>query len=359
MDGTVLDEAFERFAHTGFEFGGGLSNHGPMAAEALVAMGRDGDVLRWSEGYATRLGDAPRGTAPIAGADWREALGDIKRLGDWVAFFEKELAAQPWQQALDLWAGRLAPGIFAAATHGVLRTAHAVRALQREQTPARRHELAAGLAYWAARYSPLPTAPAAAQPQTIEQIMLRVPIVPAATKREFFISGAVGLVDPAQFGPLVNEIDPGADAGAFVSKVTGTFVRHYLADGGAATIAFIHTVTAPSSLRHLAPHLQPDTLDAALRYGWQACAGVYAAHAALGRGATAAETDAAAIEPDDVIAQAVAGGDEHGIKFTEACLREHRISGDGAFLTAAQDAVRRLAPAGRIAAFLDRSHRSL
>ena len=36
----ALDEALERLARKGPEYGGGLSNHGPMAAEALVALGR-------------------------------------------------------------------------------------------------------------------------------------------------------------------------------------------------------------------------------------------------------------------------------------------------------------------------------
>ena len=51
---------------------------------------------------------------------------------------------------------RLAPGLSAAATHGILRTAHAARALSRRDTPERRGELARGLAYWAVAYEELP-----------------------------------------------------------------------------------------------------------------------------------------------------------------------------------------------------------
>jgi hypothetical protein len=49
-------------------------------------------------------------------------------------------------------------------------------------------------------------------------------------------------------------------------------------------------------------------------------------------------------DPDraDLVEQAVTSRDEHAIKFTEACLREHTLSGDAVFLAAAQDAVRRL-----------------
>ena len=37
-DEHVLDESLNRLAATGPEFGGGLSNHGPMGAEALVVV---------------------------------------------------------------------------------------------------------------------------------------------------------------------------------------------------------------------------------------------------------------------------------------------------------------------------------
>ena len=59
----------------------------------------------------------------------------------WCEFFAAELRVVPWQAVLDTWMLRLAPGISAAATHGAIRVGHAVRALSREETPARRREL--------------------------------------------------------------------------------------------------------------------------------------------------------------------------------------------------------------------------
>ncbi len=38
-DGDVLDETYVRMRATGPEFQGWLSNHGPMAADALVRLG--------------------------------------------------------------------------------------------------------------------------------------------------------------------------------------------------------------------------------------------------------------------------------------------------------------------------------
>jgi hypothetical protein len=45
-----------------------------------------------------------------------------------------------WQDVLDLWVGRLVPGMSGAATHGAIRTAHAVRALGRPDTPERQRD---------------------------------------------------------------------------------------------------------------------------------------------------------------------------------------------------------------------------
>jgi len=56
----VLDEGLSRLAATGPEYRGGLSNHGPMAAEALVRLGRADAVEHWLDGYLRRLDGAPR-----------------------------------------------------------------------------------------------------------------------------------------------------------------------------------------------------------------------------------------------------------------------------------------------------------
>ena len=54
---------------------------------------------------------------------------------------------------------RLSPALIAAATHGLIRTSHAVRSLGVSDTPQRLHELAEGLGFWAARYHLLPGTP--------------------------------------------------------------------------------------------------------------------------------------------------------------------------------------------------------
>lgn len=51
----TLEEADQRLHATGPEFDGWLSNHGPMAAEAMVRRGHADGVHRWLDGYMRRL----------------------------------------------------------------------------------------------------------------------------------------------------------------------------------------------------------------------------------------------------------------------------------------------------------------
>jgi hypothetical protein len=159
-DTGILDEAYERFHTTGPEFDDGLTNHGPMAVEAMVRHGQDGQVHAWIDWYQDRLDEAPRGgISPVTRENWQEALGEIKRVGDWTSFMLREVELRPWRDLLAEWWPRLLPGITASATHGVIRVGHSVRALlAEEESPTdgpRLAEFAHALAYWAARWSPL------------------------------------------------------------------------------------------------------------------------------------------------------------------------------------------------------------
>jgi hypothetical protein len=152
----VLDETYARLHHTGPEFEGWLSNHGPMAADALIRLGRAGQVEGWVDQYAQRLEEAPRPRWSISAHEWRDPLGDASRLGDWCALFAHQVHEEPWQDLLARWWPRLLPGAIASATHGLIRTGHAVRALREHETTQRLDELGQALGYWAARWQPLP-----------------------------------------------------------------------------------------------------------------------------------------------------------------------------------------------------------
>ncbi len=337
----TIDEALEILNDTGPEFGGGLSNHGPMAAEALFALGHGDAVIPWVERYKPRLQDHPEARNPVSGEIWREALGDISRVGDWIALFDRELAEAPWSAVLNEWVLRLAPGLVAAATHGVIRTGHAVRSLASAETAKRRHELAEGLGYWAARYQLLPEAPSSTTGSLApSQAIRRIETLPPGQREHFgLISDTLRRLDELPtFAGAINLVDTSGDTSRILSDLTETFAAVYLANAHTGNvIGFIHAVTGPSAIRLLAPHLTPEATQTALRYGWQAGAALYAA---MGERSDAGPLEARDESTDDLIDRAVDTGDEHAIKFTEACLREHALNPKPVYLAAARHASR-------------------
>ncbi|MBI1886513.1 MAG: DUF4243 domain-containing protein [Chloroflexi bacterium] len=339
MSAATIDEALELLEHTGPEFGGGLSNHGPMAAEALVVLGRDGAVIPWVERYRRRLQPEPEGRNAIDPAAWREALGHGSRVGDWAVFFERDLSEAPWQDVVGRWVPLLAPGLVAAAMHGVIRTAHAVRSLASGETPGRLKELAQGLAYWAARYQELPGAAGADGRLPPSQALREVEPVPDERRRPggLITHGLRPLADHQPFQEVPALVSTGGDTSTFVSDLTETFANVYLAsalDIGMA-ITFIHAVTGPSAVRLLLPYLPPEAAPRVLRYAWQAAAALYAA---FGVGVQPPRREASTPDVQDLIDQAVATGDEHAIKFGEACLREYDLNPRPVYLAAIEHA---------------------
>jgi hypothetical protein len=337
----AMDEALVMLAKTGPEYWGGLANHGPMAAEALVTLGRPLAVVPWVEGYKRQLQSPPESRRSISREDWREALGNFSRVGDWIAFFNRELKERPWRVVLGEWAERLAPGLVAGATHGLIRTGHAVRSLGQRETEARRHELAEGLAYWAARYQLLPAASRERIAGSLKpsQAIKKVETLPVDRRTRGLISDSLGRLDGfAPFAGVVDFVDTSVDASSFISDLTETFAGLYLANAPRNMIAFIHAVTGPAAIRLLLPYLTPGAKQSMLRYGWQAAAALYAAFGGVAPEVTVSP-EKQGQNRDDLIDRAIANGDEHAIKFTEACLREYALNPKPVYLVAARHAV--------------------
>lgn len=229
----TIDEILDLLSFAGTERVNGNANHGPMAAEALFKMDRSESVLPWVENYKSGLIEAPEATNPIPRTGWREFLGDQSRLGDWIAFFDRELAENPWQDTLREWVPPLAPAVMAAATHGLLRTSHAVRSLSDQETPQRLHELAQGLGYWAGRYQVLPGSPspnnAGHSPGSAVEHVDRL------HGPDFDGSGGItqqvmGLDEHPEFAGTIDLVDTGGDLSSFISNLTETFAGVYLAN---------------------------------------------------------------------------------------------------------------------------------
>jgi hypothetical protein len=289
-----LDEALERLARTDFELANGFVNHGPMACEALAALGRCDEIERWARRCAgTAVGHAPQPVEPAGESrfDWRSALGSYDQLPEWLGFYGRTVDEIGWEQAVQTWVPRLMPGLATALFHGAIRTAHAVRAVSRADTAPRRAELARSLAYWSARFRPGEDA---------------APGNEVASVRD-------GVVEAAAVG-----------ASCYLTR---------------PSIFNLHGVTGAMALEILVGHLPADRSADAL---WQ----IRAEHAALYRGVAAATRDAKAIDAaptwmTEWVDAAAQGSDVHEVKLVEACRRGLAASGDARFAAAARSVVAR------------------
>jgi hypothetical protein len=345
----TLDEAYQRLHTTGPEFDGWLSNHGPMAAEAMVRRGHVGQVHRWLDGYMRRLEEFPRGYGPI-GSAWQDALGDPRRIADWTGYFRREVTGQPWRQALDTWWPRLLPGVAAAATHGVIRVGHAVRALTADGEDAEHlTELAHGLAYWAARWQPVPGAPATARlPATAaagEQAGVAAADPLAVVPRIVDQSGGVrerlarlaGLPGwPAALAAAQIPASPEALESWLTGLVDAAAIR-YLRYGHGAGVMLVHSATAPNAVLRTLPVLDRRLWAPSVAASWAAAAALTAIYAPVAPAAPTELPDppAGPQAVEETFARAVEHGDEHVIKFADTAADVYVRTGNVDALAAA------------------------
>ncbi|MFB7278292.1 questin oxidase family protein [Streptomyces hydrogenans] len=313
MDTTgILDEALERLHATGPERNGWLTNHAPMAVEALARHGHAAAVHRWLDAYAPKLEEAPAPYAPVTAANWREALGDPARSTDWTRYFARELADRPWREVLAEWWPRLLPGIAGGATHPVIRTGHAVRTLLAPGggTAPRRAELAHALGYWAARHQPLPPlAPLAAAPDAAAALGA----VPAVPRQEGGIRERLAQLSGF---PVWGEAPTPEAARALLGELVTAATHRYATHGHGEPIMLVHAATAPNAVLRALPALPRALWAPSLAAAWRASAAVTAAYTPR----EAAPYAPAGLAPEEVFARAAAHGDDHTIKFTDTAL---------------------------------------
>ncbi|MEU8329701.1 questin oxidase family protein [Micromonospora sp. NPDC048839] len=339
MSDGILDEAYERLHGTGPEYEGWLSNHGPMAVEALAWHGHQRQVHRWLDDYLGRLDELPRGLHPID--DWRAALGDPKRAGDWLAYFDRQLREHPWRDVLGTWWPRLLPGIAAGATHGVIRVGHAVRALETDDAnPRRRTELAQALGYWAARWQPIPGTDRALDGTPTGREQMDVDAALAGLPRIDDQTGGVRdrlgqLPGVPQWEPALAALRPARSPDEAKRGLTTLVHRaglDYLRFGHAAPVMLVHAVTAPTAVLRTLPALDRALWAPSLAAAWAATAAMTSVYAPADGIAPPTVT---AVTPAEVFARAVRHGDAHVVKLADAVLDAHAASGDERLLTAA------------------------
>jgi Questin oxidase-like len=282
----VLDGAFDRLGQWGFDDPHGYVNHGPMACEALDALGRPAEVDSWS-----RLDSGTPPTTPVEPRRfvWKEALGDATRAGEWMGYFERAISDDGWAPVLDEWLPRLLPGMGVALFHGAIRCAHAVRAIETADTPARRAELVRSLGYWAALFC-------RSYPPDLS---------------------AVRGVDDIELDVVL----AAADA-----------ARHYVAR---PNIIHLHGVTAAMAVSILIQHTDEATAATALGH-------LEAEHAALYEHTNPiVAAGAPDIDEATLIDAAIASGEAHAVKLVEATRRGFAATDDPVFLAAAERVTRR------------------
>jgi len=328
-----FDEALQVLAGYDIELQNGNSNHAPMVAEALCAMDRPQAVSPWIARYQERL--LPRRPAgdPIQAETWRSALGKRHRFADWAEFFGEELRQAPWPEVLDRWTGRLSPGFCAAATHGVIRVGHAVRSVAVDETAWRMRELGDALASWAATYQELPSSDRITiRPMAPREAIAKVPVIAPHHRRSLGnITASLAMLDDfAEFAPVIGLIDVRGDTEGLLAELTEVFARVYLANTHdvLTTIVFIHGVTSLAALGGIIPCVGETAARSALRYAWQAGCALYAC---FGTEPMAEDIEPCKQDADTLIDRALANGDEHVIKFTEACLRRHALGPSPAY----------------------------
>ncbi|MFD5435100.1 questin oxidase family protein [Kitasatospora sp. NPDC127067] len=337
MDTTgILDEALQRLHTCGPERLGRLTNHAPMAVEALTARGQARSVHRWLDLYARKLEDLPPRVEPVTDTNWRTALGDPRRAADWIGHFEREVAECPWREVLARWWPRLLPGLYGGSTHPVIRVGHAVRTLLAgEATGPRLAELAHGLGYWAARHR---TVAVPARLPGAASAAAALDAVPAVDVQDGGFPARLGRVTALPVWAGAEAPHPGEVPGRLAELVRAATHR-YATHGHGEETMLVHAATAPNAVLRTLPALPPALWPASLRAAWTASAAVTAMYAPA---APAAYVPPGAFTPEEVFERALAHGDEHVIKLTDTALDV----GDAPALTAALRAMELSTPLG-------------
>lgn len=311
---STLDWALTQFHSTAHEYGGGMSNHGPMVVESLEHAGREESIHSWTTAYLPRLdpraarsggASPPDGVEPALGRDEPDT---------WTRFFLDQIDRRGTDAVIDEWAARLLSGAVGAAGHGALRAAHAIRSLDVRSTDARVVEVANGLGYWASRFHALPGRSASGRLSLERALDVMVPVRTAG----WFISERVASIDPLTFGEGVAAAYLPANPDDAFDQIVDLALR-VLATNPEATIAFVHAVTVPAALRHLSTRLDTEGRHAAAEYAWWVLAALWTAD---GQHAPLAEVPGVSHTWEQLLDHAIDGGDAHDIKLTVAAAGE-------------------------------------
>lgn len=309
------------------EYGGGLCNHLPMALIALDQMGAPPSRLNdYQRSHVSWLEKLPAPRYAITPGAWPFRKANHAAFAELRADFQSRIAADGWEKVLRAALPELAPGLSAAAFHGMIRTAMGVTA---------RHEgeIASGLAYWAAHWQRLGLPEPEAAPVGAEFVGLLKQL-----------RGDARFAYAPEDGPEL--ID---DVLLAVSRLKGFSEVIHWADftaiglrdlalaaaqiyGASGDFTALHLVTGAQAVAVLLPYVESTRV--LLPWLWQ---GLAAGYVAIGRPALP--------EPDmldiwrnatvpnwqEILQRALAEKDEHAVKLIYSALFLGRLTGDRLF----------------------------
>jgi hypothetical protein len=137
------------------------------------------------------------------------------------------------------------------------------------------------------------------------------------------------------FADAVEALGPPTSTDGALSDLSATFCSAIVAHTDAMPIGLVHTVTPVAAVRSLLDVVPTLSADAVYARAWQVNAALLAGFAPTPR--PLGDPGGELVDPAELAAQAVAHGDAHVVKFTEACLREHAFRPDPIYLVAAAD----------------------
>jgi hypothetical protein len=309
----TYDDALHRFLETRGTYAGGLSNHGPMATEALDHMGAAQWIDPFVTAYAPRL--EPRTPPPEHGGDWRRLLDEF--LSDLV-----ERAA-------------------AEAGHCLLRVAHAVRGLERAEAagdvPAVRvDELHTALARWR-RASGLPAPASIAGRRSIAEWSSALAPFANFEPAPGLLTASLSLAaEQPGFVDTVASLQRSGRPHDTLDRLAMRALDGYLAnDDGLARFTLLHGVTVSTMARVLVDHL-----DAPGQRRLEAAVAGFVAAAAVAFDRRPERANPPPSVRPDLAHRAGASLDDHTIKFTDACLGLADRTGSDVPLRAAELQIR-------------------
>ena len=332
----ILDNLLDESLRFCPEYADGLANHLPMALAALDGLGADAARMRaFFARYASRLvplstaGDADLPSPPVG--DWQALRGRVDAYARLRHYFDAALVLSGRDSVLRDALPALIDGAAAAAFHGPIRVAHAIES-------GHAGELAAALAYSAARWLPLP------EPLPPGESLSD----PAAWLEALDAHRSRSAPDWRATAPLISERMRQATLTLAWTELAGALK---IADGDvvvtwralakaasaryAATRNFtmLHMATASRAAQVLAPWVTDRTT------AWMPMLHAIAAASLVASAMPARRPPPNGLTWSDVRRAACASDDDHVIKLVHAMVMQHGLAPDAVWLEAARTAV--------------------